>query len=207
MLPFEGHNHGVEQIRPVIEQAFKSGVEFVSLFVFSTENWHRDSKEVDHLMGLFTRYFKKEVQKLTKSGIRVKFAGRRDSKLSADIKRAIVELETKSADNTKGTVVFCFNYGGHTEIIDAVKKLIDKNVSSREVDVGLFEESLYHPNVPSVDLVIRTSGENRVSNFQLWRLAYSEFIFVEKHWPDFTPKDLLATFDEFTKRDRRFGGN
>ena len=208
LLPFEGHTRGVEQIRPVLEQAFQSGVKFVSLYVFSTENWKRKQEEVSHLMGLFTRYFKKEARKLIKSGVRVKFAGQReDDRLSADIKRAIVELEAQSEDNSKGTVVFCFNYGGHTEIMDAIKKLIDANVNSQELDSSTLEAALYHPDVPPVDLVIRTSGENRISNFQLWRLAYSEFVFVEKHWPDFTPKDLLDVLDEFTKRDRRFGGS
>ena len=207
LSPLEGHSYGVEQVRPVVEQAFESGVEFVSLFVFSTENWNRTPKEVKHLMSLFTQYFKKESKRLIKSGVRIKFAGRRDQQLSADMHKTIVGIEDESKDNTKGTVVFCFNYGGHAEIIDGVKKLLTDKISPEQLDIATFEQTLYHPDVPPVDLVIRTSGEQRISGFQLWRLAYAEFIFIDKYWPDFGPEDLQVALDKFAQRERRFGGS
>lgn len=204
---FEGHAKGAAQIEPVLRRAFESGVEYVSLFVFSTENWKRTEDEVGYLMKLFLKYFKKESQRLIDEGICVKFLGRRDSLVRKDILKSMDQLEETSVDNKKGTVVFCFNYGGQTEIVDAARKLIESGVSADEVDAEKFARALYHPDVPACDFIIRTSGEMRLSGFNLWRSAYAELMFVDKLWPDFSADDVDLAIEEYQERNRRFGGN
>ncbi|MEM6997638.1 MAG: polyprenyl diphosphate synthase [Patescibacteria group bacterium] len=204
---FEGHRAGAEAIEPVLQAAYDEGVEYITLFVFSTENWSRTQDEVGYLMKLFLGYFKKESKRLMDEGIRVKFAGRRDDRVDPKIISAIEELEKDSADNTNGTVVFCFNYGGRAEIVDAVKQLADSGVSPSDVDEDMLSDNMYHPDVPPIDLMIRTSGEQRISGFSLWRSAYAEFLFVDKYWPDFTADDMTAALKEYSMRSRRFGGN
>ena len=207
LSPLQGHTRGANRIRPIVERAFERGVNFVSLFVFSIENWNRSKEEVDHLLKLFMNYFRNEANKLSKSGIKVKFAGRRDKRLSPSLRQAMTDIELKSQDNESGTVVFCFNYGGQIEIVDAIKSLMEQGLSSDQIDASTIEEALYQPDVPPLDLVIRTSGEERISGFQLWRSAYAEFIFVKKHWPAFTVEDLEDALKVFEQRERRFGGN
>lgn len=203
----EGHKAGSEAVEPVLQAAFDHGVEYMTLFVFSTENWNRTQEEVGYLMKLFIKYFKRESDRLIREGIRVKFAGRIDDRVDDDIAKAIMDIEAMSADNTKGTVIFCFNYGGAAEIVDATRQIVESGISPQDIDEQVVADHMYHPDVPPVDLVIRTSGEQRLSGFNLWRSAYSELLFVDKYWPDFTSADMEDAIKEYASRNRRFGGN
>lgn len=201
----EGHSHGLKQVEGVVCEAFNQGVEVISLFVFSTENWHRSPSEVKHLMKLFTHYFKKESHRLLEKGYRLKIAGQINAALSGEIRAAIAKLEKMSAKNSGPTIVLCFNYGGKTEILQMVKNVVNKGLKADKIDLKTLQAELYHPEVPDIDLVIRTSGEQRLSGFQLWRAAYAEMLFVDKYWPDFTPADLRQALDVYQQRSRRFG--
>ena len=202
-----GHEAGLDQIEPVIKAAFGAGVEIMSLFIFSNENWRRTEKEVGYLMALFNRAFKKESQRLVDEGYRIRFAGRRGKQLKPRIHRSIEELEADSANNTGPIVIFCFNYGGRLELVDAVRKLIDQGIASDEVDEAQLAAALYQPDIPDLDLLIRTSGESRISGFQLWRASYAELLVVDKYWPDFSPDDMRLALDQYWIRQRRFGGD
>ena len=202
-----GHNAGLRKIEEIVRSAFDAGVEFVSLFVFSVENWRRSTQEVEHLMKLVVRFIKKEGERLAKEGVRFQIAGRVDKTLSPEVRGAIAHMQKISAKNKGPTVVICFNYGGHLEILDMVKKIVRKKVALKDIDLELLEQNLYTPSVPALDLIIRTSGEQRLSGFQLWRTSYAELIFVKKHWPDFTKNDMAKALATYQKRQRRFGGN
>lgn len=201
----EGHNRGLKRVEEVAREAFRQGVEVVSLFVFSTENWRRTPEEVSHLMKLFVHYLKVSSRRLLKDGFRLKIAGE-DEFLSPEIKEAIARVERKSAKNSGPTVVLCFNYGGQMEILKMVKNIVKKGLKPDKIDMETLQAELYHPDIPDLDLVIRTSGEQRLSGFQLWRAAYAEMLFVDKYWPDFTPKDLRHALGAYYQRGRRFGG-
>lgn len=202
-----GHEAGLDQIEPVVKAAFARGVEFVSLFVFSNENWRRKKIEVNYLMALFERAFTKESRRLIDEGYQIRFAGRRDDRLRPKIRRAIEELEADSDRNSGPTVIFCFNYGGRIELVDAVKSLIERGLDPDEINEEVLAASLYQPNAPDLDLLIRTSGEQRISGFQLWRASYAELLIVDKYWPDFGPQDINEALDQYWQRQRRFGGD
>lgn len=202
----EGHQKGLQGTESIIREAIDQGVKIISLFVFSTENWRRAPREVSYLMRLFTRYFKKESHRLLREGLRLKIAGQINQALSDEIKKAIVKIEEWSAKNTGPTVVLCFNYGGQIEILEMVKKIVQRGLKPEEIELNDLHANLYHPEIPALDLVIRTSGEQRLSGFQLWRAAYAEMVFVDKYWPDFTPSDLRQALDIYRQRHRRFGG-
>ena len=202
-----GHEAGLDQIEPVLKAGFGAGVEFMSLFIFSTDNWHRTKLEVNYLMALFNRAFKKESQRLIDEGYRIRFAGRRDKRLRPGIRKAIEHLETSSANNPGPTVIFCFNYGGRLELVDGVRSLIEQGVRADQVDEERLAAAMYQPDVPDLDLLIRTSGEQRISGFQLWRASYAEILVVDKYWPDFSPDDMRQTLDDYRRRRRRFGGD
>lgn len=199
----EGHRKGYENLKTISLAAFDKGVRYVSAYVFSTENWNRSKEEVDYLMKLLIWVAKHELKELDKKNIRVKFVGSKD-KLSKSVIKAVEEAEAKTINNTAGTLLLCLNYGGHQEIVDAVNKIITQKHNG-PVSVKDFENQLYAPGVPSMDLVVRTSGEQRLSNFMLWRAAYSELLFVDKHWPDFSESDLDAALENYANRQRRFG--
>lgn len=203
----EGHKRGADVIEPVVKEAFGRGVKYVSIFLFSTENWKRAEKEVGYLMKLFIHYFKKDGKRLVSEGYKILFAGRtNDSQLRSDVRKAIQELEDTSTKGTAGTLVINFNYGGQNEIVDAVKAVMKQGVDEDEVNPELLSQHMYHPSVPDLDLIIRSSGEHRLSGFQLWRAAYAEFIFANKHWPDFGPTDMIEALHVYSERNRRFGG-
>ena len=202
-----GHEAGLDQIEPVVKAAFDLGVEVMSLFVFSTENWRRTEKEVKYLMALFNRAFRKESQRLINEGYRLRFAGRRDDKLNPRIRRSIEQMEADSINNPGPTVVFCFNYGGRLELVDAARKLIKQGLAADQVDETRLAAALYQPDIPDLDLLIRTSGESRISGFQLWRASYAEILVVDKYWPDFGPDDIRQAIDRYWTRQRRFGGD
>lgn len=201
---YEGHKAGYESLKVIGKAAIKRGVKYVSAYVFSTENWKRSAEEVDYLMKLLLWVAKNEVSELHKENIRVRFLGEKD-RLSKDILNAIAKAEEKTKDNTAGTLALCLNYGGQQEIVHAVNELIKESDEKKSITKADIEQHLYAPDIPPVDLLIRTSGEQRISNFMLWRAAYSELLFVDKHWPAFSEHDLDDALAEFASRQRRFG--
>lgn len=200
----EGHHRGTEVFRTISRAAFESGVKYVSAYVFSSENWQRAEKEVNYLMRLVVKAADKYLDEIHKDGVKIVVLGRRDG-LRANVLKTIKNIEEKTANNTKGVLAFCFNYGGKQEILDAVKDVINKKTDAASLTLEKFEESLYHPEIPPVDLILRTSGEQRISNFMLWRSAYAEMAFVPKYWPDMTKKDLDAVLADYAGRQRRVG--
>ncbi len=201
---FEGHYAGYQNLKLITKYAIDQGVSYVSAFVFSIENWSRTKSEIKYLMGLILRILTKDLAELNRENIKVVWLGSTD-KLSDKIIKAIAEAEEKTKSNTRGTLCLCFNYGGYQEIVDSVKKIIKSGVSADEVDQSMIEKSLYAPEIPPIDLIIRTSGEQRTSGFMLYRSAYSELYFSKKHWPEFKEKDLDEAFADYAKRHRRFG--
>lgn len=202
---YDGHAAGYSALQEVVEASFEAGVEYVSAYVFSTENWKRSQDEVGYLMKLMLRIARSDIDELLKNNIKVVILGSRagvDKKILA----AIDDIEARSVNNTAGTVALCFNYGGQLEIADAFKKMLEKGVSVDDITPELVADNLYRPDIPPVDLVVRTGGEQRLSNFMLWRVAYSEFMFIKKYWPDMTKEDVASILKEYSERNRRFGG-
>jgi undecaprenyl diphosphate synthase len=202
---YEGHLAGYNAIIEVVLASIDAGVKYVSAYTFSTENWKRSESEVSKIMGLVLRLLTSDIHILQDNGIRLKVLGSRD-RLSKSVLKAIDEAESKTAENTRGTLAVCFNYGGQLEIVDACKKIVQEGIAPEDITTELITEHLYVPEVPPLDVVVRTSGEQRTSNFMLWRAAYSEFIFLEKLWPDMTKDDVTAILEEYSRRGRRFGG-
>lgn len=200
----EGHRQGYENLRAISEYAFDHGVEYVSAYVFSTENWNRSRDEVKYLMKLLLWILKHEIDNLSKHGIRVRMLGSK-FRLGRALVKAIHEAETKTEFNDKGTLLPCLNYGGQQEIVDAMKRIVAAGTPPEEITAELINSNLYAPDIPPVDLIIRTSGEQRLSNFMLWEGAYSELMFTDTYWPDFSPAELQSMFEEYSDRTRRFG--
>jgi len=199
-----GHEEGVEALRRVVRESFDSGVDYVTAYVFSTENWSRTKEEVSFLMGLVTRVLKKYLKEFHADNVRIVVLGSRD-KLSTSVIKAIDETEETTKANTKGTVALCFNYGGLPELADMVRSIVDSGVDVAKLTGSDVQDYLYHPEVPPCDLIVRSSGEHRLSGFMLARSEYAELIFLEKHWPDFSAEDVQAILAEYQKRQRRFG--
>lgn len=202
---YEGHLAGYNAIQDVAEATFDAGVEYVSAYIFSTENWKRSEDEVGRLMNLTLKILTADLKRLIDRDIKLVILGTRD-RLSDKLLKAIESAEQKTANGKAGTLALCFNYGGQLEITDACKKIIQSGVSTDDVTPELISQNLYYPEVPPCDVVVRTSGEQRLSNFMLWRAAYSELIFVEKNFPDMTKDDVLYILNEYQQRNRRFGG-
>ncbi|HUC95858.1 MAG TPA: polyprenyl diphosphate synthase [Candidatus Saccharimonadia bacterium] len=198
-----GHKKGYDNLKKIAKYAIRKGVKYVSAYIFSVDNWNRSPGEVKYLMNLTKRLLKKDVDELDKENIKVVWLGSRE-KVDKQILKDIEIAEEKTKNNTKGTLGLCFNYSGHQEIIDAVNKLVKKGLKDK-VTKDLIEENLYGDDIPALDLVIRTSGEQRISNFMLWRIAYAELYFTNKKWPEFSEKDLDVALSEYAKRNRRFG--
>lgn len=201
----DGHRQGAEVFKKVALAAFDRGVEYLSGYIFSTENWRRTEEEVAYLMKLVVKGVEQYLDEFHKRGIKIVCIGRKDQ-LSSSVLKSIKKTEEKTKDNDRGVLVLCFNYGGHQEIIDATKAIIREGIAAEDIDESVFSRYIYHPEIPPVDLLIRTSGEQRTSGFMLWRADYAELIFSQKLWPDFGDSDLAAAIDEYIKRKRRFGG-
>ncbi len=199
-----GHKKGYENIKTIAQSCFDRGIEVVSAYIFSIENWNRDAKEVSYLMDLALKIFTSELEELTKKGVRVVVSGSRE-RLDAKILAAIDESRRQTSKNRKGTINLCFNYGGQQEIADAFKKLTKDHVSVQDITPELIRSYLYQPELPAVDYIVRTSGEQRLSNFLLWDSAYAELEFVPMHWPAFGVKELNEVLSEYNNRHRRFG--
>ena len=202
---YEGHLAGYNALKDVALETLHQGVKCVSAYVFSTENWKRSEEEVGHLMGLLLKMLKADVPIFIENNVRLRVIGSKE-RLSGALVEAINNAEAKTADLRGGDLVLCLNYGGHLEITDAVKKIVQSGISSEDVTSDLVAQNIYVPDVPPCDLIVRTSGEQRLSNFMLWRAAYSELMFIDKHWPDMTTDDVAVILDEYARRNRRFGG-
>jgi undecaprenyl diphosphate synthase len=200
-----GHRAGVAVLTPLLEAAGEVGVEALTLYAFSTENWTRPETEVDSLMDLFLETAKGKVPELNERGARLRFLGRRGH-LPGAVRRAIEEAEELTKDNDLLDVYVALNYGGRAEIVDAARHMIEDGLKPEEIDEAKFASYLYAPEVPEVDLVIRTSGEFRISNFLLWQIAYAEFYVTDTLWPDFSPEEFRQAIASFAARSRRRGG-
>jgi undecaprenyl diphosphate synthase len=201
----EGHRAGSRALRPVVETAIDVGVESLAVYAFSTENWTRPGEEVEALMEIFGETIDRELVDLAKEGVRTRFVGRRDR--APDWLRAkLAELEAATATETRLNLWIAFDYGGRAELVEAARRIVESGVDADEIDENVFAANLYAPELPDPDLLIRTSGELRISNFLLWQLAYAELVFVDKLWPDFGARDLHEALAQYASRRRRFGG-
>lgn len=203
----EGHYYGKKKAGKAVEWFFDRGVNIVSLYVFSNENWNRAQEEIDYLMKLLREMLDEKIKNAEKENYKVLISGRIDE-LPGDLADKCRELIEKTKNKDKGIVNFCLNYGGRGEIVDAFKKMLDKGVSEEDINEDLISQNLYnHEEIADPDIIIRTSGEKRISGFQLWRSAYSEFLFLDKYWPEISEEDADLVIEEFSKRKRRFGGD
>jgi undecaprenyl diphosphate synthase len=200
----EGHRRGYDNVKTIGDAALERGIEHMTVFAFSTENWSRGAEEVGYLMDLLLQALTKELDFYLERDIRLKVIGRRDG-LSEKLVAAVTEAETRTAGGKRGQVNLCINYGGRAEIVDAVKRLVADGLAPDAVAEDLLASNMWTAGIPDPDLIIRTSGEQRLSGFLTWSGVYSELLFVEKHWPDFTAGDLDAALAEYGKRERRFG--
>jgi undecaprenyl diphosphate synthase len=201
----EGHRAGSRALRPVVETAIDLGIESLVVYAFSTENWSRPMDEVEALMDIFGETIDRELPDLAAQGVRTRFVGRRDR--APDWLRAkMAELEAATADKTRLNLWIAFDYGGRAELVEATRRLVEAGVDADDVDEEAISRRLYAPDMPDPDLVIRTSGELRISNFLLWQAAYAEFVFVETLWPDFDEHALRSALEDYATRRRRFGG-
>ena len=204
----EGHRRGAESVRAVIKAASSAGVEYLTMFGFSSENWQRPSGEVMDLMGLLRLYLRKELAELHKQGVRFRVIGDR-SRLAQDIQDLIETAETRTRANVGLNFVLALSYGGRAEIVDTARALAQKvkrgELDPADIDEQLFASSLETADIPDPDLLIRTSGEQRISNFLLWQTAYTEFVFTDTLWPDFRADEFEAALSVFRSRERRYG--
>ncbi len=202
-----GHKAGSEVLERLVSHAFKRGVKVLSVFAFSTENFKRSKEEVDYLMNLFVTMFKNKFEKFKKENIKIVFS-KKESGLPERLEKVIKKVEEDTKNNTRGIFNICINYGGRDEIIDATKRIAQKVkdciLEVSDIDENIFEDNLYQ-KLPDIDLLIRTSGEERISNFMLWKLSYTEMYFPKVLFPDFDEKEFDKAIDEYNSRDRRFG--
>ena len=196
----EGHKKGLEVIEELVASAGDAGIKYITFYVFSTENWGRSTAEVSYIMKLAETRILKYAEKLAKNNARMLILGAKD-KISPKLASAMEKAERITAECTGITVCFCFNYGGEREIADAANAAARKG----EITPETIRENLYHPEVPDVDMVVRTSGEERISGFMLWRVAYSELLFLKKYFPEMTGADIKEILKEYENRNRRFG--
>ena len=201
----DGHAAGEEALFDAVEGALELGVSWFTVYAFSTENWRRPLDEVRFLMNFNEGILMRHRDQLNEWGVRIRFAGRRDWRVPRRVLKRIEESEALTRNNRRMTFTIAFNYGGRAEIVDAVKAIVASKVSADKVSEKLIKAHLYDADMPDPDVMIRTSGEFRISNFLLWELAYSELVFTEVLWPDFRREDLFAAVSEYQRRERRFG--
>lgn len=203
--PWEGHLAGVTALEDILREFVDAGVKYISFYTWSTENWKRAEEEVTAFMGLIRRLFKNELKRLLQEDCRFVALGER-SGMPPDILEMIEKAEEESKNNKRATLVMCFNYGGQQEIAGAARRIIEADIPAKMITNELFARYIDHPEVPPCDVIVRTSGEERLSNFMLWRSAYSELIFLDKYWPDMRPEDVTGILEEYNRRNRRHGG-
>jgi undecaprenyl diphosphate synthase len=199
----EGHRAGARAVRRTVEAAIDLGLDSLAVYAFSTENWTRPPTEVEALMEIFAETIEREMPDLARQGVRVRFIGRRD-RAPDGLRAQMEDLEATTVGNTRLQLWVAFDYGGRAELVEAARRLVEEGLEPAAVDEGALAAHLYAPEMPDPDLVIRTSGEVRVSNFLLWQLAYAERVFVDTLWPDFGPDDLRGALEEYARRRRRF---
>ncbi|MCM8766227.1 MAG: isoprenyl transferase [Candidatus Omnitrophica bacterium] len=204
-----GHRKGIETAQKIIQACLKLGIKVLTLYTFSTENWKRPKEEIDFLIGMLREYLARYSKVFQEKNVCLKVIGHWEV-LPEEIKKELVEIMEATKDNTAMVLNIALNYGGRKEIVDAVREIVRKveknEIAFQEIDENLFSNFLYTRGLPDPDLLIRTAGELRVSNFLLWQISYTELYFTKKLWPDFTPKDLERAIKVFQKRERRFGG-
>jgi undecaprenyl diphosphate synthase len=201
----EGHRAGTRALRRTVEASIDLGVESLTVYAFATENWTRPSDEVDALMGIFEETIERELPDLAAQGVKVRFIGRRDRAPDA-LQDRMLAMEAETVMNDRIDLWVAFDYGGRAELVDAARRLIEAGTRPEDVDEESFAAALADPELLEPDLLIRTSGEQRISNFLLWQLAYSELVFVDCLWPDFEERHLHEALEEYSRRRRRFGG-
>ena len=202
----EGHAAGEEALFDSVEGALALGIEWLTVYAFSTENWRRPPDEVRFLMRFNESILQRRRDELHAKGVRIRFIGRRDWRVPRRLLRHMEESSSLTAGNTTLTLSIAFNYGGRAEIVDAVRRLVADGVPADKINEKRIAERLYDPEMPDPDLMVRTSGEHRISNYLLWELAYSELVFVDTLWPDFRREHLAEAVREYQRRSRRFGG-
>ena len=202
----EGHKKGEDALFEAVEGSLELGVKWLTVYAFSTENWRRPADEVRFLVNFNEDILIRRREELNDRGVRIRFAGRRDWRVPRRIIKRMDESLALTEKNRRMTLTIAFNYGGRAEIVDAVRALVADKVPAKKIDERAIRSHLYDPEMPDPDVVIRTSGEYRISNFLLWELAYSELVFTDTLWPDFTREHLYDAVREFQGRDRRFGG-
>ena len=202
----EGHAKGYEKMKVVGDWFFSQGVKILSVYAFSTENWNRSRMEVNYLMKLMKKALKDDFEEFNSREYRLLISGRIEE-LPGDLPEICQEAINKTKKNTKGILNICINYGGRAELIDAFKKIVNKNVTADQIHEGMIRKYLYQAELPDPDIIVRTSGEKRISGFQLWQSAYSEFLFLKKYWPDFERSDAEIIINEYSNRKRRYGGD
>ena len=200
----DGHLSGYTAMKEVLTAAYDAGISYVTLYAFSSENWSRTKDEVSRLMGMAVSAVAKDLDFLIEKGVRVTFLGRRDG-LSNKVTTALEKAEAATAQLTTATLAVCFNYGGKQELIDAVRACMRDGLTPEQVTEKAIDDRLYGPEIPPLDIIVRTSGEQRLSNFMLWRADYSELYFLEKYWPDMRKEDVDDIIREYNYRQRRFG--
>lgn len=201
---YDGHRAGYKALKKVIEAAFEEGVQYVSIYAFSNENWKRDKQEVSNIMKLAMHAIMNDLGDLIKQQVRVRFLGRRQG-IEGKLLSGVEKAEEATEHFTERTLLICFNYGGQQEIIDAARQCIADGLAPEEVTEEAMAARLYAPEAPPVDMIVRTSGEQRLSNFMMWRSAYSEFYFLPQYWPDMTKGDVQGIIEEYGRRQRRIG--
>lgn len=203
-----GHKKGAEVVKEITRAAGELGVKYLTLYAFSTENWQRDPEEVATLMGLLRDYLKSDLKEIQENGVRIIFIGERQM-LDADIVEQMAKIEAETAHNDKMTLCIAISYGARQEIVNAARKIAvlarRGDILPEDVDIKMFSDMLYTKDVPDPDLVIRTSGEQRISNYLLWQIAYAEFFFTPTLWPDFGKEELERIINDFNTRERRYG--
>ncbi|MFZ1248261.1 MAG: polyprenyl diphosphate synthase [Leptotrichiaceae bacterium] len=204
-LRVEGHKKGAENIEKIIDYSIKLGVKYLTVYAFSTENWKRPEVEVKALMKLFAKYLEDKKEELKKQGVKLLVTGTEEN-IPNKLLKKIRDTEEYLSDCNQITFNIAFNYGGRKEIVDGINKIIKENRENKEINEEEFKKYMYRPEIPDPELVIRTSGEFRVSNFLLWEIAYSEFYVTNVYWPDFDEREYDLAIASYNKRDRRFGG-
>ncbi|MFA6995073.1 MAG: polyprenyl diphosphate synthase [Patescibacteria group bacterium] len=203
---FEGHRRGLMNVKTIVKAAFSQGIKILTVYAFSTENWNREKVEIDYLMKLFKIFVNREVKTLVAQGVKINFFGRLTD-YNAEIQADIKKIEAQTRRGLKGILNICLSYGGRDELVRAVKKIVNQEISVSEISESLIEKNLDSAGLPDPDLIIRTSGEQRLSGFLTWQSVYSELYFTKKYWPEFSKLDLIEAINEYSRRQRRYGAN
>ena len=201
---FEGHRVGYERFKDVSKWCLERNIKILTVYAFSTENWNRSKEEVKYLMTLMNKAFSEELEELNKLGFKINIIGSRD-RISKTIKKNIEKIENETKNNKKAILNICFNYGGRLEIVEAVKKIVEEGIEVDKINEELISKYIWFKGQPEPDLIVRTSGEKRLSGFLTWTSVYSELYFPRCYWPDFDEKELDKAIKEFERRNRRFG--